>query len=305
MEAAGRPALSPAGPLPRAAPGADSVGEAAAPAPPPPAAGTSPPASARPSPETLSSAPGPGAQWPGGGGWAWRGRSRSPGPGEGRPAARQPPAPNRLVASRRSLQPRAQRGQPPPGPAPQTGRKAAQRFERTRRSGSRRPLGRRGKPWGGGSRGEARARSPSGPQGAAPIATPRPPAAAREPQRASPHVGPHGLVPPAPDWSPSGQSEVTFRGGRTDWPPRAGRGRGRGSLLFFLPPRRAPHLPLPASRDPHPEPGPGRRGCGGGRRLPPDAPPKWPRGGPGFAPAPGLFTRKRKTRRLTRGLCGA
>lgn len=173
---------------------------------------------------------------------------------EARGAAAAPPPERAGGLEAVTAAPRAQRGQPPPGPAAQTGRKAAQRLARPRRSGSRRRLGRRGEPWGGGPGGEARARSPSGPRGAAPIPAPRPPAAAREPPRASPHVGPHGLAAPAPDWSPTGQSEVSVSCGRADWPPRASRGRGRGSLLFFLRLRGAPH---PRSRLPGPPPGAG------------------------------------------------
>lgn len=161
----------------------------------------------------------------------------------------------------------------------------------------------RGEPWGGApgaKRGRGRRLIPeTRPRSTRPAHTP----AAREAPRAPPHVGPHGLADPAPDWSPFSQSEGAVSRGRDDWQPRAGRGRGRGSLLFFPPLRGAPHLPLPASRHPHPEPGlrpPGSWWGAAGHH--PTSLQNGHSGGPAFPQPPTCSHAGEGIYRLTRGL---
>lgn len=141
---------------------------------------------------------------------------------------------------------------------------------------------------GGGPRGAARPR-PVPERGPEPHA---PPAAAREPPRAQPHVGPQELAAPAPDWPPRSQSEAAVSSGCDDWPPRAGR-EGAGPPFVLSSPAPGAPPPAPAPGDPHPELRARAAGeLAGGRRLPPAAPPKWPLRGPAL---PARWSTRRRT----------
>lgn len=95
-------------------------------------------------------------------------------------------------------------------------------------------------------------------------------------RRSPPHVGPHGLSAPEPDWLPRSQSEGVVGSGRADWPPQASPGRGRGSLLFFPPPHSScPHPGVRAARNPV-----------AGMLAASEDPPRWPLGTLAFLAAP-------------------
>ena len=105
-----------------------------------------------------------------------------------------------------------------------------------------------------------------------------PPISVREPPGAAPHVGPYGLVAPAPDWPRRSQSEGVVSSCLANW--LRGAGQGGVGLPFVLPsaaPRAPPQGPLPpglrAAGSPTPDPGLGPPGAAAGLQAAAEAPP--------------------------------